>query len=162
MTMELEQVRVHKPYTVETVETALLTFAGTGSFEHASELTEIPEATIRDWYRRFPNRYMALAQRHASEIEKVVATKVRSTVLNAASALDKAVALEEKRLMSDDGVKDASASARNLATVMGIGVTKILELEGRPTTVIEHRSGREALRQLEAAGLIIDSTAEDA
>jgi hypothetical protein len=161
VTLELENVRVHQPYTLEIVETALLTFAATGNYKHASELVGIPDDTIRDWHIRFPNRYQRLAEKHAGEIEKTIATKVRQTVMSAATALDKAVALEEKRLGLDD-VKDASASARNLATVMGIGVTKILELEGRPTSIVEHRSGAEALRAAEALGFVIDSTAEEA
>lgn len=158
--LELETIRVHTPHNVESVHIALLTYATTGNYEQAGEITGIHKDTIRWWVKQYPGHYQKLAQKHAASIEKVVATKVRTTVLAASHALDKAVALEEARLEAGD-VKDAAASARNLATVMGIGVTKILELEGRPTSVVEHRNSDDAIRQARAQGWITGTATEE-
>jgi hypothetical protein len=160
MTLELEQVRVHKPYTTETVHTALLALAATGNGEAASELVGVPRRTIIEWRKQYPNLYQHLAVRHSSEIEKHVATQLRATLSNAVSAANEAVDTELARIRAGD-VKDTAASARSLMTAAGIAGTKLMELEGRPTTIVEHRSGAEALRQLAAQGLIIDTTAEE-
>jgi hypothetical protein len=56
---------------------------------------------------------------------------------------------------------DLAGAQQRLATAKGINGTKLLELTGRPTQVIENRSGADILRQLAAAvpGLIVDGTA---
>lgn len=158
--LDLEHVRVHEPYDTETVDAALLALAATGNADAAQQVVDIPGRTIRYWRTKYPNRFQAIAEKHAASIEKAVATRVRHSVLNASTVLDQAIALEEQRI-TEGKVKDAASSARNLATVIGIGVTKILELEGRPTTIVEHRTGEQALKQLTAKGYVVDSEAEE-
>lgn len=67
--------------------------------------------------------------------------------------------------LKDDKVRDASGSARNAAVGKAVNIDKILQLEQRPTSIVQHRSGDEVLRQLErmgrASGFIVEGSAED-
>jgi hypothetical protein len=58
-------------------------------------------------------------------------------------------------------VKDASAAAKNLATTAAIASDKIALMEGRPTSIVEHRSSDDVLRDLERGGFIDAEATED-
>ena len=72
-------------------------------------------------------------------------------------------ALQKTEVMLDrDEVKDPAGTARNTATTVGILVDKKMAFEGRPTSVIKHLSGLEALRKLEQYGIkTFDGTVEE-
>lgn len=70
---------------------------------------------------------------------------------------------ERKALMHELGtltrrIKDSSATAKNLATTFAITADKIALMEGRPTSITEHRTSDDVMRGLAAAGFV-DSTA---
>jgi hypothetical protein len=58
-------------------------------------------------------------------------------------------------------IKDASTAAKNLATTAAIATDKIAVMEGRPTSIIEHRTTDDILRGLEARGYVNSTTTED-
>jgi hypothetical protein len=57
-------------------------------------------------------------------------------------------------------VRDTSQAAKNLATTAAIASDKIALMEGRPTSIIEHRSADDILKGLERKGFT-DSTATE-
>lgn len=121
----------------------------------------IPANTLYTWRNhRHADRYREISDTLAPQIEAQVVDLQRELATRAATAALLAVDLEHKRIAQED-VKDASASARNLSTVAGIAVDKILSLTGRPTSVIEHRNADESLARLKRLGLVIDSTATE-
>jgi hypothetical protein len=122
--------------------------------------TPIPENTLYDWRNhRHAERYREISNELAPKIEAHVVDLQRELATRAARAALLAVDLEHKRIALGE-VKDASTSARNLATVSGIAVDKIMSLTGRPTSIIEHRNADQILRELQAFGYV-DGTAED-
>jgi hypothetical protein len=151
--LELEEVRVHQPYTVETVHAALTAYATTGNYDTAEQLTGVDQATVRYWRKKYPNRYQHCADQVAPHIDKTAAAGLRENILAAQAALTDAIQEEHARITKGD-VKDAAASGRNLATIMGISVDKLFALEGRPTTTILHITGDDAIRQLAVAGMV--------
>lgn len=52
--------------------------------------------------------------------------------------------------MAELGAAEASAAARNIAVMSGIGAEKMLLLEGRPTEISSSRSPDDILRAIEA------------
>jgi predicted nucleic acid-binding protein len=84
-------------------------------------------------------------------LEDDIVAGQRELIAAAVEAAKDAIAVEAKRIAAGD-VKDASATARNLATVAGIGTTKILELTGRPTQITEVRKPEQIIAQLKQIG----------
>ena len=114
--------------------------------------------TIRRWRDQYPARYAYHTTERAKEIEDGIVRGQRELIAGASIAAQDAVSLEHKRILEGD-IKDAAASARNLQTVAGIGVTKIMEMTGRPTQIIEHRRPEDIVRRLNE--MVVDSDAEE-
>lgn len=163
---ELEPYNCRAPHTPQIVETALLTCAMVGgSDEHASKLlatkgVTVNRKTLRDWRTRYPNRYRELCERHKAEIEGEITSTVRSLVLRASHVAQQALDLEEQRIAAGE-VNDAASSLRNISTTIGIGVDKILLMEGRPTAITEQRSSDDVLRGLQDKGYVDSTLVED-
>jgi hypothetical protein len=153
----------------EQVDIALLTLAILGDSDKAAEQLKaagisVSARTLRMWRtKRFPRRYTLLAGRYSQEIEAQLVHGVRDIALNAQHGVMDAVDLERTRLKTGD-VKDAAASARNLATVLGISADKLRLLTERPTEIREQRDGAAALRSADAMGFVIheDDNTHDA
>jgi hypothetical protein len=79
-----------------------------------------------------------LAARYAPEVEKSIITQARDTALSAGAGVQEAVNLERERIRRGE-VKDGSAVAQKLAIAQGISLDKMLILENRPSTTVEHR-----------------------
>lgn len=121
------------------------------------ELQQVRAHTIANWRDAHSERYRWHVTENSGEIERRLVQDQREVAAIAASGVRAAMDLEIERIRAGE-VKDASASARNLATVMGIATTKVLELTGRPTTIIEHRRPEQVVERLSK---IIESTAEE-
>lgn len=67
-----------------------------------------------------------------------------------------AIDLEHQRIKRGD-VRDASSSARNLATSAGIATQHNLNLQGRPTIIQEVRKPEDIARRLKELGLTFDA-----
>ena len=121
----------------------------------------IPYQTLLMWKRDlFPNRYRHLAEKYAPVIERQMIATARAAALRSFEVASEAVELEHDRLAAGE-VKDAAASARNIATTGGILTDKMLLLDGRPTVVTEQRSMDDVIRGLRDAGAIVEATCEE-
>lgn len=154
-------------YTTEQVTEGLtaLALAGGNSVTAEAQLTElgrrIPARTLLTWRTdQHPERYRDICNDVAPQIESRVIHLQRELAVRATEAALLAADLEHKRL-AEGNVKDAAGSARNLTTVAGIAVDKIMSLTGRPTSVIEHRTVDDSLNRLHRLGLVVDSEAEE-
>lgn len=163
--LELEPLGTSS-YTPEQVLTALNALALNGGHIELARKTlhaqghDVSRATLYRWRTEtYPERYRQVCDQLAPQVEAHVIELQRSLAVQATQTAIQAVELEQRRLRGGK-VKDAAASARNLATVAGISVDKILSLSGRPTSVIEHRTVDDDLRALRAAG-IVNGTAEE-
>jgi predicted nucleic acid-binding protein len=106
---------------------------------------------LADWRDKFPKRYSWHHTENSRRLEDDIVAGQRELIAAAVEAAKDAIAVEAKRIAAGD-VKDASATARNLATVAGIGTTKILELTGRPTQITEVRKPEQIIAQLKQIG----------
>ena len=151
----------HSP---EVVDSALLAYAMTGNAKAASEQLgaegiRVPRRTILDWARdKHAARFAELQQKHAQEIEGVVIGNARRAALRASEVGMAALELEAERIAAGD-VRDAAASSRNAFVGFGIALDKLLVMTNRPTSITEHHTGEEALRNLASRGRIIESDA---
>lgn len=141
------------------VEAALLAVVMAGGVvSRASELTGIPAATLAKWANVDHNqRYSELRASKGPELEKLAVEGLLEFV-HAAEEVKK-LALERTVEQLNSNPKDAGAVLRNVATAQGITVTKIMELSGRPTSIVMHRSPRELMAKLVAMGAVVDAEA---
>lgn len=154
--------------TAADVDLSLAVLASTaGNAGQAEELlktsTRARAATLTAWANRYPRRYALACNRYAREIEEHVVSGAREVAVQAQEATRAAVALELRRIEAED-VKDAAGSARNMATVFGITVDKLMVLTGRPAHIVEHQTPDAVLAGLTELGKtsgFVDSTAEE-
>ena len=163
----MSELRKSRRYTHEQVDRGLLAVAAcAGNSAEASRRLgdqglEIPARTLRAWRcETYPERYVELANAHGHEIEEILVARTREVSLKAAEAellaIDKTV--EE---LEAGNARDPSASARNLATVRGIGTDKLALLTGRPTHRVEQRTSDDIMDRLRKYGMVVDGTAEE-
>lgn len=148
-------------YSQTEVESALLAVVMEGGVvRRAAELVGVPAATLSRWVNQeHYQRYSELRVKHGPELEKRAVEGLLNFVRRAEDA--KYLALEKTidELESGD-TKDPGATLRNIATAQGISVTKILELSGRPTSTVMHKSPAELMARLQALGAV-DSSADE-
>ncbi len=160
--MELERVRSHK-YTVEEVDTALLTLSRAGSSRLASEhLASIgieitPERLRSMRNKEYPNRYAHLQAQHGAELDQLIVQNSRAAFLQAAVIEERVLDRLEDNIEKLDA-RDLPAAAKNLTTVKAINLDKHMLATGRPTQITEHRDAASLLAQL---GDVVNSTATD-
>jgi hypothetical protein len=167
--MELEPVEKHNLKSPpEDVDRALLALALNGGAIERT-IRELKAADVKvsrdqlmDWRDKFPKRYLWHSTENAAKLEKEIIASQREVIAAATKATMDAVAMEHERIKAGE-TKDAASSARNLATVVGISTTKLLELSGRPTSITEVRKPEEIIRALKNRGVKVDveATAED-
>lgn len=151
--------RKRRRYGPGEIDQALTALALTGSSDTASTQLGIPSSTLREWRIEHAERYADIQKRLIPQIEQATIGLYRNLAVAAAQAAQDAVELAKQQIATGD-VKDSSATAKNLATTAAIATDKLQIMEGRPTTIIEHRSA-DIMQELEARGLIVDSTADD-
>lgn len=125
----------------------------------AEQGVKVEDNTLTAWRDRFSNRYADICARHARQIEEVVVQTQREVALAASRTVRLAIEKAHERLERNED-REPARTAQALQTTTGIAVSKILELTGRPTAVVEHRSADEILRRLQAMQ-VIESTAEE-
>lgn len=153
-------------YMPEEIERGLLELAITGGrpvlairrLEASGQLPDgLNEGTLRYWRdQSHSERYQELATQHARRVEDTITQQARETALLAAEVERQAIEATAVQIATGQ-IKDASTAARNLSTVKGINVDKLLTLTGRPTQITHTLSAEEVLREL-----AMDGTVEDA
>lgn len=167
--MELEPIEKHNlKAPPEDVDRALLALALNGGAiertvrELKAADVKVSSDQLADWRDKFPKRYQWHATENAAKLEKDIISSQREVIAAATRATMDAVAMEHERIKRGE-TKDAASSARNLATVVGISTTKLLELSGRPTSITEVRKPEEIIKALKNRGVKVDveATADD-
>ncbi len=161
---EVERVktRAGSKYSTVQIEAALMAVVMSGGVvRRGAELSGVPEATLSGWVNEeFNQRYSELRAEKGPELEKLAVEGLLSFVHRAEAV--KAVALDKTLAELEAGeTKDPGATLRNIATAQGISVTKIMELSGRPTSVVVHRPPNELLARLASLGAIVDGSATE-
>jgi hypothetical protein len=111
------------------------------------------------------DRYLEIAEREGPRIEAQAAAQARELIIRSADVEHTIL----DRLAGEDDVEPTTKELSELAgalqrvtTSKGINTTKLLELTGRPTAIVEHRDPKQAAAALSRRlGVIIESTAED-
>ena len=165
--MELEPIEKHNlKAPPEDVDRALLALALNGGAiertvrELKAADVKVSSDQLADWRDKFPKRYQWHATENAAKLEKDIISSQREVIAAATRATMDAVAMEHERIKRGE-TKDAASSARNLATVVGISTTKLLELSGRPTSITEVRKPEEIIKALKSRGVKVDVEATD-
>jgi hypothetical protein len=141
---QLETIRGHTP--AETVETALSTTALLGgNARRAAEQLDLPEATVREWRRKYPNRYHAACERFAQEVEGRIVAHQREIVTNASLAVLNALELAPDAKDTKQ-LAEVAKAAQAFQTTAGIGSDKVLLWTGRPTDIQVHTTVEDILR----------------
>jgi hypothetical protein len=119
--------------------------------------------TIGTWRRERAEEWLAICEREGPILERRIVAQTQEIMARVGEVeLRNALKLAENMdELTPKEIVDLAGAQQRLATAKGINGTKLLELTGRPTQVIENRSGADILRQLAAAvpGLIVDGTA---
>lgn len=136
-----------------------LALAGDNSLR-ASEACGVPASTLREWRQDHRAEYDRVRAELVPQLERLVVSEAYARVielgeLEAKVAAALAIAIDEGKIPQ----RDLPGALRNITTSKAINVDKILALSGRPTQVIEHRSGAELVARLARLGAVVDATA---
>jgi transposase-like protein len=131
--------RKRSRYSPEERERGLTTLILAGSSVKASELTGIPEGTLRDWKREHRQRYEQLQEELEPRVVKKIAAEAENIVLRLAHLQHKAIdQLEES--MGELKPAELAAASRNLATTSALMIDKHSSpLRERPSHVQQGR-----------------------
>lgn len=121
--------------------------------------TSVTPQTLRKWKDdTYAKRYAELHDKYKDEIENDAIRRMRERL----RLVDQAEMLAVTRVINElenqklSG-KDASQAALNMSRVKSQNVEKLMQLTGRPTQIIEDRSGavtEQVLRELMGTGVI--------
>jgi transposase-like protein len=143
-------------YTPTEIETALrvVAFYG-GNTERASREIGINARTLRVWRGdAHRDRYQEIVAQEGPKLEAIAADQAREAILRSSDVehrifdlLDAATDPEHEAFKPKD-ITDLAGALQRITTSKGINTTKLLELTGRPTQVVQHLSPQEAIRGL--------------
>ena len=157
--------RKRRTYTPTEVKAALTTLAFFGgNTAKTSVETGIAQQTLHDWRaKEHRDLYLEIADREAPKLEAIAAAQAREAILRSSTAehliFDR---LERPDDLSSKELAELAGAYQRFSTGKGIQVTKLLELTGRPTSIIEHRDPRDEIRGLaRELGITIESTAQE-
>jgi hypothetical protein len=126
----------------------------------------IPEATLRGWKRRMPERYERVRQTVQDRIWAEIADEWRSLVRQSIKVASNTVAKAEVAT-AEGNSKDAKAwlsAGRDAGVLAGIGDDKSSRADGRPTEIHATTADQaeEIERKLKAMGvLVVEGEAEE-
>lgn len=126
----------------------------------ANEGHDVPAATLRRWRTRdHVALYEEIRANRATQVERTVINDARDLAI-AYAELERVAIVETTAKLASGDVKDPSTVLRNAAVAKGVNIDKFLILDGRPTSISEHRTRDDIFKELEREGMI-DSTAEE-
>lgn len=122
---------------------------------------EIADSTLRVWRTRdHVDLYEQIRSKRAPEVERTVINDARDLALEYAE-LERLAIQKTTQALEQGTLKDPSAAFKNASIAKGVNVDKMLVLDGRPDTIVDHRRTRDVLfAELERDGLI-EGTAQD-
>jgi hypothetical protein len=108
------------------------TNAGRASKQLAEQGMSIPPATLRRWANEtHSERYAAIRDEHAAEVQKRVAREQEDIAIKAAAVTAKLLDRLDAEVDTLDK-RDLSTAARNTGTIGGIAVSRLMETRERP------------------------------
>ena len=157
-------------YTPTEIEAALrvVAFYG-GNTERASRELGINGRTLRAWRGdKHRDRYQEILAQEGPKLEALAADQAREAILRSSDVehrifdlLDTATDPDGEEFKPKD-ITELAGALQRVTTSKGINTTKLLELTGRPTQIVQHLSPQEAIRGLARdLGITLDSTAEE-
>lgn len=149
-----------KRYTDQERDNALAELVVLGNSEIVAQRTGIPAQTLRDWRHRHAERFYELSKLHEKASEASLAAKMREIAHKSIDAASDAVD-QVSTLQNAGHIKEASlaaSTAHKLMYPVGIPVDKLMQLEGRPTVVIQHTDTKALLAKY---GGYIEGEAEE-
>lgn len=151
----------HGAHTEDDVNTALLALALNGgqvtqaTKDLAAGGLKIPVTTLHSWREKYPNRYRSFLADHKTRVESRAASNYleiqHKAQAVAMQALDKAA--DELR---KGNVRDPASVARNAMVSAGVANTHMMNLEGRPAIITEHRRPEDVAARLRELGFRLD------
>jgi hypothetical protein len=153
--------REYSPTEIDKALTVLAFYGGNAA--RASVDTNIPTATLKLWRSaKHRDRYYELAEREGPKLEAIGASNAREIVLRAAHAEHKILDSLDSDELTSKQMSELAGALQRISTSKGINTTKLLELTGRPTQVVQHLNPQQTIQALARdLGIVIDSTAEE-
>jgi hypothetical protein len=155
-----------REYSPQEIDSALLVLAYVGgNTARASEQTGISRHTLHMWRAEtHRDRYLELVEREAPKIEALAAQQAREIIGRIGETehaiLDRLSETDEP--LTTKELSELAGALQRVTTSKGINTTKLLELTGRPTQVVEHRDPRSELTALaKDLGIVFESTATE-
>lgn len=158
---ELEKITTSDAYDEQTIDSALLALALNGGSitqavkDMAGGGVKIPPSTLNGWRDKYPNRYRFHLTENAAKTEgRAVSGYLEIQHLaqeTAKAAIEKAA--DELR---KGNVRDPSSVARNMMVAAGVANTHMMNLQGRPSIITEHRRPEDVAARLKELGFRLD------
>lgn len=138
-----------------------------GNASRAAAALGMSDRTLRLWRSdTHRDRYLEIAEREGPRLEQIAAHQARELILRAADAehglLDRLSAALENGETPSKELSELAGTLQRLTTSKGINGTKLLELTGRPTQIVEHRDPKQAAQALaRRLGVALEAQATD-
>lgn len=152
----------HGTYTPEQVDTALLALALNGGSvtqavkDMAGGGVKIPPTTLGSWRDKYPNRYRFHLTENASKTEGRAVSGYLEIQHLAQQVAKEAIEKASDELRKGN-VRDPASVARNMMVSAGVANTHMMNLQGRPQIITEHRRPENVIARLKELGLTFDA-----
>lgn len=180
-----------KRYSPVEIDKALAILASSGSSLEASEITGIPSRTLRAWKVEHQERYAAIQEREGPRLEAIAASQAREIIIRAGETEHSLLDLLNARIedaqrpapapetysnpdeyaqafkewtqrASSKELGEVAGTLQRVTTSKGINGTKLLELTGRPTQIIQHLDPKQEAQALaRRLGVALEATATE-
>ena len=153
---ELEKI-VATDYTEEQVDSALLALAlNGGSITQAVKDLggggmKLPPSTLNRWRDSYPNRYRFHLTENASKTEGRAVSGYLEIQHLAQQVAKEAIEKASDELRKGN-VRDPASVARNMMVSAGVANTHMMNLQGRPSIITEHRRPEDVAARLKELG----------
>jgi hypothetical protein len=104
--------------------------------------------TLKRYAERYPEDLEQVRQEVVAKIHARIAAEQEATAREATQAAREYVA-QARQDLTDGKVKDSASGARNLETVAGTALDKLLPMRDRPTVITKHVHADSLLAELE-------------
>ena len=157
---ELEKITSDK-YTEEQVDTALLALALNGGSvtQAVKDLggggLKIPPSTLDGWRTSYPARYRHHLVENASKTEGRAVSGYLEIQHLAQQVAKEAIERASDELRKGN-VRDPASVARNMMVSAGVANTHMMNLQGRPSIITEHRRPEDVAARLKELGFRLD------
>lgn len=153
----------YAPHEIDRALTTLAYYGGNTA--RAGQELGMSDSTLRLWRREtHRERYLEICEREAPKLEALAANQAREIIVRSAEVehgiLDRLTAQDEDTTSKE--LSELAGALQRLTTSKGINTTKLLELTGRPTQIVEHRDPKQAAQALaRRLGVVLEGTATD-